>query len=407
MKRKDDYMTEKIYLGNPYLKELTAKIIKKEYSNSKFYITLNRTIIYPHLSGGQPMDKATINDFKVIDVYEENDEIIHVLEDNIHSNIVNMAIDWDARFDHMQQHTGQHLLSAVIYKLYNANTIGMHIGRDYVYIDVAIPTFSENDVEKIERFANEIIYSNFPVKTYPIENKDIPSIPLRKLPTVDKNIRIVEIENVDITPCAGTHVRNIGEVGMVKIRKWERYKGNTRIEFVCGYRALKDYTLKNYHIDNISTLLSSKDIDTYNAVKKLYDDYKLLEKDLSDIKTELLKYQISDLISESYIRNNVKIVHKILYGFDLKMAKYAISHILAYPNTVCILSIVENQNKCHILMGRSENLDINMKEIFDSVISIINGKGGGTPELVQGGGTNTANITSLIEKSLELLEKRI
>ncbi|WIV10655.1 DHHA1 domain-containing protein [Proteiniborus sp. MB09-C3] len=400
-------MTEKIYLENPYLKELTAKIIKKEYSNSKFYITLNRTIIYPHLSGGQPMDKATINDFKVIDVYEENDEIIHVLEDNIHSNIVNMAIDWDTRFDHMQQHTGQHLLSAVIYKLYNANTIGMHIGRDYVYIDVAIPTLSENDVEKIERFANEIIYSNFPVKTYPIENKDIPSIPLRKLPTVDKNIRIVEIENVDITPCAGTHVRNIGEVGIVKIRKWERYKGNTRIEFVCGYRALKDYTLKNYHINNISTLLSSKDIDTYNAVKKLYDDCKLLEKELSDIKTELLKYQISDLISESYTKNNVKIVHKILYGFDLKMAKYAISHILAYSNTVCILCIVENQNKCHILMGRSENLDINMKEIFDSVISIINGKGGGTPELVQGGGTNTANITSLIEKSLELLEKRI
>lgn len=400
-------MTEKVYLENPYLKELTAKIINKEYSNSKFYITLNRTIIYPHLSGGQPMDKATINNSKVIDVYEEDDNIIHILEDNVSTDTVSLVIDWDTRFDHMQQHTGQHLLSAVIYKLYNANTIGMHIGRDYVYIDVAISKLSEDDVEKIERFANEIIYSNFPIKTYKIDNNDVHSIPLRKPPTVDKNIRIVEIENVDYSPCAGTHLRNIGEVGMVKIRKWEKYKGNTRIEFVCGNRALKDYSLKNHQINNISTLLSSKDIETYNAVDKLYSDYKLLEKELLDTKAELLTYQVKDLIDESYLRNNIRIVQKTLYDFDLKMAKHAVSQILSYSNTICILCIVESHSKCHVLMGRSEDLNIDMKEIFDSVIGIINGKGGGTPELVQGGGANTANISSFIEKSLEFLEKKI
>ncbi len=407
MIRKDDIMTEKIYLENPYLKELTAKVMKKEYSNSKFYVTLNRTIVYPHLSGGQPMDKATINDSKVIDVYEEDDNIIHVLEDNINSNTVNISIDWNTRFDHMQQHTGQHLLSAAIYRLYNANTVGMHIGRDYVYIDVAIPELSNEDVEKIERFANEIIYSNFPVKSYGVENKDIHSIPLRKPPTVDKNIWIVEIENVDTTPCAGTHVRNIGEVGIVKIRKWEKYKGHTRVEFVCGYRALKDYTLKNYYINGISTLLSSKDIDTLNSVNKLYEDHKLLEKELQDVKAELLKHQIKELINHSSMVKNVRIVHKILNNFDPKMAKYAISQVLSYSKTICILCIVENQFKCHLLMGRSEDLDINMKEIFDSVINIINGKGGGSPELVQGGGTNTAKAPNLIERSLELLHKII
>lgn len=398
-------MTEKVYLQNPYLKELTAKIINKEYSNSKFYITLNRTIVYPHLSGGQPMDKAKINDSKVIDVYEEDGNIVHVLEDNVNTNTVNISIDWSTRFDHMQQHTGQHLLSAVIYKLYNANTLGMHIGRDYIYIDVALPKLSKIDVEKIERFANEIIYGNFPIKTFEIENKDVQSIPLRKLPTVDKNIRIVDIENVDITPCAGTHVRNIGEVGMVKIRKWEKYKGNTRIEFVCGNRALRDYTLKNYCINNISTLLSAKDKDTYSSVVKLYEDYKELEKELLDTKAELLKYQVKDIINEGTIRKNVRIIDKILYDFDPKMAKYAMSQILSHSRTVCILCIIENQYKCHIFMGRSADLNINIKEIFNSVINIINGKGGGTPELVQGGGPNTDNIPILIEKSLELLEK--
>lgn len=329
MIRKDDTMTEKIYLENPYLKELSAKVIKKEYSNSKFYITLNRTIVYPHLSGGQPMDKATIGDSKVIDVYEEDGNIVHVLEDNINSNMVNITIDWNTRFDHMQQHTGQHLLSAAIYRLYNANTISMHIGRDYVYIDVAIPELSEEDVEKIERFANEIIYSNFAVKTYEVENKDISSIPLRKPPIVDKNIRIVEIENVDITPCAGTHVRNIGEVGIVKIRKWEKYKGNTRIEFVCGYRALKDYTLKNYYINGISTLLSAKDIDTYSAVNKLYEDYKSLEKELFDTKAELLKYQVKEFLDESVDISGVRVVHRIVNNLDIKMAK--ILYLKCFP----------------------------------------------------------------------------
>jgi len=406
MTEEDDNVTEKIYLENPYLKEITAKVVAKEYSNSKFYVTLNRTIVYPHLSGGQPMDKAIINNSKVIDVYEEDGNIIHILEDNIDANTVNISIDWNTRFDHMQQHTGQHLLSAVIYKLYNANTIGMHIGRDYVYIDVALPKLSEEDVEKIERFANQIIYSNFPVKTYFIENKDVPTIPLRKPPTVDKNIRIVEIENVDITPCAGTHVRNIGEVGIVKIRKWEKYKGNTRIEFVCGNRALKDYTLKNYHINNISTLLSSKDTDTFTAVSKLYEEYKLLEKKLLDTKAELLKYQIESFINNAYIIKNIRIISKILYDFDLKMAKCAMSQILSYSNTICILCVVEN-NKCHVLMGRSEDISIDMKEVFDSVISIINGKGGGTPELVQGGGTNIKNLTIFMDKCFELLNEKI
>ncbi|SDZ28584.1 alanyl-tRNA synthetase [Proteiniborus ethanoligenes] len=397
-------MTEKIYLENPYLKELTAKVVNKEYSNSKFYITLNRTIIYPHLSGGQPMDKATINDIKVIDVYEEDDKIIHVLSDNINSNSVSLSIDWDTRFDHMQQHSGQHILSAVFYKLYNATTLSMHIGREYVYIDVSLPLLTEDDIKKIERFANEIIYSNFPIKTYKVENNDISSIPLRKPPRVDRNIRVVEIENVDYSPCAGTHLRNTGEVGIIKIRKWERYKGNIRIEFVCGNRALKDYSLKNLHINSISALLSAKDIDTYNAVEKLYNDYKLLEKQLLDTKTELLTHQINDFLKESYTKNNIRIVHRILYDFDPKMARYAMSQILALENTICILCVVENNNKCQILMGRSPNINIDVKEIFNSVIHLLDGKGGGNAELAQGGGTNIDNIPVFMEKSLEILD---
>lgn len=400
-------MTEKVYLENPYLKEIKAKVKNKEYSNSKFYVTLNRTIIYPHLSGGQPMDKAKINDIKVIDVYEEDGEIVHVLENNIDSNNVNLAIDWNTRFDHMQQHSGQHLLSSVIFKLYNANTVSMHIGRKSVYIDVAIPNFTETDIRRIEDFANEIIYSNFPIKTYFIENKDVPSIPLRKPPIVDKNIRIVEIENVDITPCAGTHLRNTGEIGIIKIKKWEKYKGNTRIEFLCGRRALNDYTLKSTHINNISTLLSAKDEETFSAVEKLHNDYKSLEKELFEVKAKLLEFQVNAITQDYTIRKNIKIIRSIIQDIDPKMIKYAISQILSQKETICLLGIIENENKCHIVMGRSKDLNVDMKALFNSVIGIVDGRGGGTPELMQGGSSNPKNLPILLEKSLEYLDDLI
>ncbi len=138
-------MNRRIYLNNPYLREIDARITSKVYENGKYYLKLNRTIFYPHLSGGQPGDKGTINGLQVLEVYEENDEIIHVIKENIHSDKVTLNIDWENRLDNMQQHTGQHLLSAAFYKLFNGETIGFHIGHDYVYIDVNLPELSEED----------------------------------------------------------------------------------------------------------------------------------------------------------------------------------------------------------------------------------------------------------------------
>lgn len=278
-------MNYKLYLENPYLRQVNARIIDKKYEDDLYYLKLDRTIFYPHLSGGQPRDRGSINGIQVSDVYEEEDGIIHVIDENIHSHKVTLTIDWATRIDNMQQHTGQHLLSAAFYKLYNGNTVGFHLGSEYVYVDINLPDMSWEEAEKIETYVNKVITSNFSIKAYYVGLDEIDNIPLRKKPSVDSNIRIVEIDDIDFSPCSGTHLSYTGEIGMIKIRKWKKYKGNIRVEFVCGNRALEDYSWKNKHINEIALLLSSKDKDVVEKVKLLYNQKKDLEKELRKLKS--------------------------------------------------------------------------------------------------------------------------
>ena len=193
-------LTTKFYMENSYIRELEAEITEKKFHNNKYYIKLNRTIFYPHLAGGQPRDLGTINDIEVLNVYEEGDDIVHVLEKNIRGTNVKLRIDWENRMDMMQQHTGQHLLSAVIYKLYHGETSSLHIGLNYSSIDIDLPEFSEEDIEKIELLANRIIYSNLKIKTYIVNKDELKGIPFRKTSNIESNIRIVEIDGFDYSP---------------------------------------------------------------------------------------------------------------------------------------------------------------------------------------------------------------
>ena len=227
-----------------------------------------------------------------------------------------MTIDWNTRFDYMQQHSGQHLLSSVFYKLFNGETIGFYIGKEYVYIDVNIPKISNEEIEKVESFANKIVFSNFSIKTYIVEREDMDKIPVRKNINLNSNIRIVEIDEIDFSPCCGTHVRSTGEIGLIKIRKVEPYKGNIRVEFVCGHRALKDYTWKSSYIRDISNMLSVKDKDVKNKVEKLYKEKENLEKENRKLREKIYKYEAESLFNEGKSYKNVKIIVK---NFQIKV----------------------------------------------------------------------------------------
>lgn len=377
-------MTYKLYLDNPYLREIDARIVDKIYKDGKYYIKLNRTIFYPHLSGGQPKDKGTINGVDVVDVYEDNLDIIHVTKDNIHSDKVILTIDWENRLDNMQQHTGQHLLSAAFYKLYNGETVGFHIGQDYVYIDVTLPELTDYETEKIEIYTNRVIASNFEIKSYYIEKTDIEKIPVRKQPVVNSNIRIVEIDNIDFSPCAGTHLRSTGEIGIIKIRKWEKYKGNIRIEFVCGNRALYDYRWKNKMINDIGLFLSSKDLDVLEKVKILYAQKEDLEKTNKSLREDICIYKGEDLLRNSFKINNTSFISKIFDNMDLKEISL-ISNYLSNSNIIIQLYGSTYEEKGQFLISVSKEFDINLRNILKDISEEFNIKGGGSPQTIQGG----------------------
>lgn len=377
-------MTEKIYLENPYLRQIEARITEKKYMNNKYYIKTNKTIFYPNLAGGQPGDKGTINGVEVLDTYEDGIDIVHVVKENIHSDRVQLSIDWNNRFDYMQQHSGQHLLSSVFYKLFNGETIGFYIGKEYVYIDIDIPKITEEEIEKIEEFANKIIFSNFSIKSYIVEREDMDKLPVRKDPVVNSNIRIVEIDGIDFSPCCGTHLRNTGEIGMIKIRKVESYKGNIRVEFVCGNRALKDYTWKSKSIKDISNLLSSKDKDTYNRVEKLYTAKENLEKENRLLKEKLNKYIAADLIRKSETINGINFIFNKAIDMEFKELQNLLPYVNLIENTIVLFG-VEGKGTGQFILSRSQNLQINMKEIFEEISQDMEIRGGGSPQTIQGG----------------------
>jgi len=396
-------MTEKIYLKNPYIREISARIVDKKFIDNKYLLVLNRTIFYPNLAGGQPRDKGTINGIKVIDVYEENDEIIHVIQENINPNIVHLSIDWDTRLDNMQQHTGQHLLSSVFYKLYNGQTIGFHIGETTATIDVTVKNFNQEMVEKIETIANKIIYSNFDIKSYIINEKNLENIPLIKNPPKNEKIRIVEIDGIDYSPCCGTHHRKTGEIGMIKIIRWDNYKGNTRVEFVCGNRALKDYSQKNIEIGNISTFLSSKNIDVFEKVKKLYSQKESLEKENRVLKEELLEFKTRDLLDKSLLIDDKKYIIKIFNDIDFQELGIIASNLKEVNDVICLLGVKVN-GKGQFLICRSKNININMMDIFKR-ISNNDIKGGGNSEKVQGG-CNIDEVESVLNNAFKCIKNR-
>lgn len=376
-------MTIKYYLDNPYVREIEGRIVDKAYRNGKYYIKLNRTIFYPHLSGGQPGDQGKINGIQVEEVYEEGEDIIHVVTKNIHNNKVTLSIDWTNRLDNMQQHTGQHLLSASFYKLYNGETIGFHLGKDYVYIDVDLPSLTKEQVKKIEVYANKIITSNFDIKDYYVKKNEIENIPVRKKPTVDANIRIVEIDNIDFSPCAGTHLKNTGEIGLIKIRRWENYKGNVRIEFVCGTRAFLDYRWKNDSINNISLLLSSRDQDSYEKVKLIYDQKNELEKENRNLKQTLNKYKAKEIFESAFKIKGITYISRMFENKDLNEINYIANYLSKNNNLVQIYGL-KDKDVGQFLINISKNLDINLKDILKSLSNKFDIKGGGSKNNIQG-----------------------
>lgn len=389
-------LTNKIYMENPYLKEIDAKIIEKIHKNNSYHIKLDRTIFYPHLSGGQPRDMGTINNTTVLDVYEDGRDIVHVINKDISTNSVKLAINWDNRFDLMQQHSGQHLLSSSFYRLLNAYTDGFHIGKESVYIDITKPELTEEEIQQVEFLSNKIIQSNFKIKSYIADENELSLLPIRKEPNTKDDIRIVEIDSIDYSPCCGTHVYNTGEIGLIKITRWNKYKNYTRVEFICGSRAIKDYTWKNQYIKEIGLLFTSKDKDVLKNTKKLINDVDNLKKENKKLKEELLKYRANSLLNDSKPINGIKYIVKEFKDISINELRPISSYLNSKDKIIQIYSI-SDENVGQFFISRSQDLKIDLKKVFNKIAESIIIKGGGSNQTVQGV-TAPVLLNSVIKK---------
>ncbi|AZR72107.1 hypothetical protein BBF96_01080 [Anoxybacter fermentans] len=391
------------YYTNSYVGRFNTKILREEtLKDGRHLVVLEETYFYP-TSGGQPHDLGTIAGVKVLDVVD-GDEILHVVERPIGLEEVECEIDWKRRFDHMQQHAGQHILSACFEKLYDAETVGFHLGDEYVTIDVTLDELTSAMAQKVEDAANELIYRNLLIKTYFVKPEELKNLPLRKPPVVDKNIRIVEIDGEDYSPCGGTHPKTTGEIGIIKIRKWEKKRANIRVEFVCGYRALADYQWKNDQINQVSNLLSIKDKETLDGVTRLYEELKDLRREVRKLKGQMLEYEAQKYYNMAREINGIRLISQIVTDRDLGEVKQLANKIVEKERVIVLFGV--KGEKAQVSFSRSDDLDVNMNELLKEVIGLINGGGGGNARSAQGGGTDINNLENLLKSAEIILKNR-
>ncbi len=396
---------EKIYYTDQYIKEFRAEIEDILEIDNKYHVLLNKTAFFPG-GGGQFCDLGMIDVHKVIDVYEKEGKVYHILEKkprNIHK--VKCKIDWERREDGMHQHFGQHVLSGSFFKILNTNTVSFHLGKETSTVDIQ-GILDEEQIRKVEYYANEMISKNIEVKTLIPSKKDLKKIWIRRdLPDTSEEIRIVRIGELDSNACCGVHPKSTLDLKMIKIKRWEKNKGNTRIEFLAGKRAI-DYSLRrDRYLTDICKYLSCSDEEAIKGINNLNDKLEMIMDNNKRLEDEVIRYEINDIIENSIKLNDICIVKKIYDNKNIKYILKIASKLSDYNNIVALLGI-KNEDKVNLIFTCSKNLEyINISNILKDVITLVDGKGGGNNFLAQGGGKNNGNLESSIDYALSIIEK--
>ncbi|MBC7224597.1 MAG: alanyl-tRNA editing protein, partial [Anaerolineae bacterium] len=233
--------TTRLYYDDPYLTEFTARVVERLEWDGHPAVVLDRTAFYP-TSGGQPHDTGRLQDVRVVGVEEDPEgRVVHLLERPLQADEVRGQVDWARRFDHMQQHTGQHILSQACWRTLRAETVGFHLGEEAATIDLDVPDLDLAALERAEVLANDIVCQDLPVHTAFLTDDEAATLPLRKPPAVHGKIRVVQVEGFDASACGGTHVRRTGEVGPIAVVRVEHRGRESRVHFLCGHRATQDH----------------------------------------------------------------------------------------------------------------------------------------------------------------------
>jgi alanyl-tRNA synthetase len=399
-------MTERLYYHNAFLREFDAQVVSCERAAAgeaaRFHIVLSRTAFYP-TSGGQPHDTGTLGDAHVLDVFEtENGTVIHVTDRELPLAPVRGAIDWPRRFDHMQQHTGQHLLSAAFLELFRMPTVSFHLGREVSTIDLEARAVVPRHLEEAERRANAVVFDDRPVSIRFANASELARMGVRKPVEREGPLRIVEIEGFDQQPCGGTHVARTGQVGAILLRKMEKVRGNWRVEFVCGQRAVAAARSDFHALAEAARRMTCGLREVPAMVARALEERQEMFRDRQKLQEQLAELEaLSLLASRARLRRDG--IRELVHVFEDTEPAYLrllVAKMIAEPN-VRVLAAARPAGT--VIFAQSRGLAADMNALLQQVLGAAGGKGGGSHDFAQGTVPDAFSLDELLASALARL----
>jgi alanyl-tRNA synthetase len=392
--------TERLYYRDSHLTDFEARVTGvTERVSGWVAVTLDRTAFYP-TGGGQPSDTGMLNGTRVVECLEtEAEGVLHVLQGRglEVGAIVKGQVDWPRRLDHLQQHTGQHILSQAFVALFNAETRGFRMLDQYSEIDVELEAPTEEKIDKAVELANRIIWEDRAIHIRQVTKEEAASLPLRKDSAREGELRLIEIEGFDLTPCGGTHAYRTGEVGLIAVRSFERAKGLTRIDFVAGGRALNDYQRVNRTARSVAALFSIGRDEATAAVARLLEENKQLTRRVRELEEITARVEAEELLSEALILGDgTKLCARVFEDRDAESLKKLAQALISHPATIALLGS-SFSDAARLIFARSPEGSADMSALLSEACQMLDGRGGGRADMAQGGGRKVEKLADAIE----------
>ena len=366
---------KKLYYDSAYIKEFEGTVVSCEKGKKGYEVVLDQTAFYPE-GGGQPTDTGVLGGVRVLEVHEKGGEVVHYLEEPLQpGDKVFGKIDWDNRFIHMQEHSGEHLVSGLIHAKYGYDNVGFHMGTDEVTIDFN-GLIEWDDLLEIEKKANSMIWDNLEIYADFPDKEELDALDYRSKKELTGDVRIVKIPGGDICACCGTHVKRTGEIGLVKFLSMIHYKGGVRISLLCGKRAMEDYEKKRDQVQKVSNLLSAKPGEIASAVEKMKADVTKLQEKLAESYRELIEHKVGSF------KDSESSIYLIEPEFGSVQLRQLVNRMLEENKGKTVLALAGNAERgfLYVMGSQSEDMRLLSKELN----SLMSGRGGGSVQMAQG-----------------------
>ncbi|KOS26541.1 alanyl-tRNA synthetase [Bacillus anthracis] len=400
-------LEQKLYYTDAYKQDFTTKVIKQDYDkDGNLYVILNETVFYP-TGGGQPHDTGTLNGIAVLGVEEVDEEIRHFIAEQLHTEEVEGKINWERRFDHMQQHAAQHILSAAFWDYFNIPTIGFHLGKETVTIDLETENLHAETVEKAVQFASKIVFENHPILIKWMNLEEAKTLPLRKEPTMTENIRVVMIENFDYNGCGGTHPKRTGEVGPIQVLGWERNKGGIRLTFIAGWRTLKLMGQQQQIMKDVSKQLNRSAAVIPAKVAQLLTSQKENKKAMQTMTEKLLYTEANELLQQPTKIHAGILISKVFTNRSMQEIAKLSAIITEQQEHAITYFVIEYEDKLQCILACGKTVTLDMNALLKEALPTIEGKGGGNKKSARGGGKAMMSGDEFLNQLISSLQSAV